>query len=184
MSPSSTRYGLSDASVNRLDTYIVTIALTLKPDAPSSTGADGIRIGQRGSLLIRPDGSWYDFAGDVAGRGALSLIAHLLDSEQHDVNPASTTRFAQQWLAEHLGEGEFQAAPFDASRVTERAKRNAAVATQVLRGCQSLAGAEIDDPTAAAVVPQRARPRQTPWFGLPYSSDPRAGGAEYGIRSG
>jgi len=173
-----TRHGLPDASAKRLDSYIVTIALTLKPNAPSSTGTDGVRIGQHGSLLIRPDGSWHDFAGDVSGRGALPLIAHLLDSEQHELNPVSTSRFAQRWLTEHPGDGDFQAAPFDPSQVTEQAKRNADFAAHVLRGCQSLSD------TAGAVY-LRSRGVLPPYpNGVTFYPDARHGeSALVGIRS-
>jgi hypothetical protein len=140
--PAWERYGLTEAAAQRLDTHLIAIALALKPGAPSTDAADGIRIGRKGALLIRPDGSWSDFAGDVHRRGALALIAYLLDVEQHDLNPASTTRFAQQWLTTHPGEGEFKPAAFDPAQVQQKDLNNAAFAMQVLRLRKDVLGTE------------------------------------------
>jgi hypothetical protein len=138
------RYGLTEAASRRLDTYIVEIACALRPEAPSTDSADGIRIGRHGALWIRPDASWLDFEGDVGGNGTLALIVHLFDVDQHDISLASATQFAQRWLADHPGEGLFNPAPFDPSQVTRKAQLRAQFAEQVLCSRQDVSGTEAE----------------------------------------
>jgi hypothetical protein len=136
----SQRYGLAEGASRRLDTYIVEIACALRPEAPSTASADGIRVGHQGSLWIRPDASWFDFEGDVGGSNALALIAYLLDIDRHDTSPVATTQFARRWLVDHPGEGSFRPAPFDPSQLTRKAQLRAQFAEQVLRARQDVSG--------------------------------------------
>jgi hypothetical protein len=138
------RYGLTETASRRLDTYLVEIVAALRPEAPSVATTDDIRFGRQGSLQIRPDASWVDYEDEKGDRGAITLIAHLLDADQHDLNPASVTRFAQRWLADHPGNGSFKPAAFDASKVTRKAEQYAAFAVQVLRDRQVVSNSEAE----------------------------------------
>jgi hypothetical protein len=140
--PAWQRYGLTETAAQRLDSFIVAIARALRPEASSRDASDGMRIGRKGSLLIRPSGAWSDFESDVHGRGALELVAHLIDADGHDLNPAATTQFAQRWLSEHPGEGKFKAAAFDVAQAQEQDRGNAAFTQQVLRDCGDAIGNE------------------------------------------
>ena len=61
----------------------------------------GFRIGDSRALLIRPDGSFYDFRDGRHGFGAMQLIKHLMD----ETDPQHVAEYARRWLAEHPVDG-------------------------------------------------------------------------------
>jgi Toprim domain-containing protein len=90
---------LSAADQRRLNTWVVEIAATLKPEDGVRATAESVALG---SLNIRADGVWCRHSAGRGGAGALALIAHLLGITQEE----AVVR-AREWLAAHPGEGEF-----------------------------------------------------------------------------
>jgi hypothetical protein len=55
---------LSPADIARLNTWLPEIASSLRPGAPAQESGEEIRIGNKSSLAIYPDGCWADYEAD------------------------------------------------------------------------------------------------------------------------
>lgn len=97
--------GALDAeSLRRLNTWTGAIAQILRPEAPLTRTAEGIRLGRKGSLSITAADGWFDHEAGKGGRDALSLICHL-----RECSAEAAAAWARGWLVQHLGDGDFAA---------------------------------------------------------------------------
>jgi hypothetical protein len=119
--------GLTDQESARLTSFLIPIAIELRPGAPVHEMGEVVRLGRQGSLkLSQVTGLWYDFEAGRGGHGAAMLIAHHLD------DPVRARHYAVQWLTKHKGSGDCTGTVLNGALVTERAERNAAFARQAI----------------------------------------------------
>jgi hypothetical protein len=126
---------LSDAQLRQLTSWLPQIAADLRKGAPIQNSGDEIRVGNKGSLALYPDGGWMDYEADHGGPDALSFIAHELGSK----GPATIRRFAVDWLTTHPGAGSFVPDQISEAAAKARAARHAARAKAALEQLQPLA---------------------------------------------
>jgi putative DNA primase/helicase len=129
------QHGLSDAEHRRLTTWSPEIATALRPGVPITACGDEIRIGNKGSLALYPDGGWSDYEAAFGGFGASSLIVHL-----GSFSASEARKFSQTWLRDHPGTGRFSIDGICEAKAQASAQRNADWARQVTERAQPLHG--------------------------------------------
>jgi putative DNA primase/helicase len=119
--------GLTDQEAVRLTTFLVQIAIDLRPTAPVREMGDSVRLGRKGSLkLSRVSGLWNDYEASRGGHGAATLIQY------HLKEPGRARQYAVRWLTTHKGTGDCAGTALNPAAVIERAERYAAFARQAI----------------------------------------------------
>jgi putative DNA primase/helicase len=133
--------GLSDKETARLTTFLVPIAIDLRPNVPVRDTGEVMRLGNKGSLkLERITGLWYDFEASRGGHGAATLIQY------HLKEPGQARQYAVRWLTTHKGTGDCTGMVLNPAVVTERIERYAEFARQAVKRA-----AELGETSASAL---------------------------------
>jgi hypothetical protein len=128
-----------------LTTFFPEIAARFRPGAPQRVDNGTIRVGNKGSLVLHGDGTWYDFEDDAGGSGALSFVSHELDG-----NTIAARRFASEWLS-RAGHGTFDPAGINLEAAQARAKLYARRAREVLEQMLPTEAWSSDAPPVSAL---------------------------------
>ena len=120
---------LSDPDSRRLTSWLSEIVAQLRPNAPQRDDNGAIRTGNRGSLVLYPDGGWFDFEADRGGHGALSFLKYELG------NISKVRSVAAEWLS-RPGSGRFVPEAISEEAARARAELYAQRAREALRDMQ------------------------------------------------